>query len=140
MSRNRPDHGYPFCGDTSGPSRWTRRKRGKCGLFSGGCGCLGEGRRLGVPGQVWELRFLPSFPLFSKENRSSKNVWEAAWKSQTSFFQTSTAFCRGRKKPININIFGGTVSGTNRNRPWDKWTPPQDKLGPVPGTNRPFSV
>ena len=27
------------------------------------------------------------------------------------------------KQPININIFGGTVSGTNRNRPWDKWDP-----------------
>ena len=25
------------------------------------------------------------------------------------------------------------MSGTNRNRPWDK-------MGPVPGTNRPFSV
>ena len=24
-------------------------------------------------------------------------------------------------EPININILGGTVSGTNRNRPWDKW-------------------
>ena len=33
----------------------------------------------------------------------------------------------------NINIFGGTVCGTNRNRSWDK-------PGPVPGTNRPFSV
>ena len=30
---------------------------------------------------------------------------------------------RERKKPININIFGRTVSGTNRNRPWDKWDP-----------------
>ena len=27
---------------------------------------------------------------------------------------------RARKKPINIDILGGTVSGTNRNRPWDK--------------------
>ena len=35
----------------------------------------GEGR-LGVPGQVWEFRFLPSFPSFPRENRSSKNVWE----------------------------------------------------------------
>ena len=32
-----------------------------------------------------------------------------------------------KKKPININMFGGTVFGTNRNRPWDK-------PGPVPGT------
>ena len=26
------------------------------------------------------------------KNRSSRNVWESAWKSQTSFFQTSVAF------------------------------------------------
>ena len=47
-----------------------------------------------------------------------------------------------QEKPININIFGGTVSGsrTNRNRPWDKWDPSRDKMGRVPGTNRPFSV
>ena len=32
------------------------------------------------------------------------------------------------------------VSGTNRNRPWDKRDPARDKLGPVPGTNQPFSV
>ena len=48
---------------------------------------------------VWEFqarsgsfRFLPSFPSFPRENRSSKNVWENAWKSQTSFLQTSVAF------------------------------------------------
>ena len=29
----------------------------------------------------------------------------------------------GQKKPININILGGTVSGTNRNLPWDKQDP-----------------
>ena len=40
-----------------------------------------------------------------------------------------TSAVRAKKKPININIFGGTVSGTNRNRPWDKWDPSQ-----VPGT------
>ena len=51
----------------------------------------GEGR-LGVPGQVWEFRFLLSFPIFPRENRSSRNVWENAWKAQTSFFQTPTAF------------------------------------------------
>ena len=39
-----------------------------------------------------EFRFLPSFPSFPRENRSSKNVWENTWKSQTSFFQTSAAF------------------------------------------------
>ena len=42
---------------------------------SGGRGCLEEGR-LGVPGQVWEFRFLPSFPSFPRENRSSRSVWE----------------------------------------------------------------
>ena len=58
---------------------------------SGGRGCLGEGR-LGVPGQVREVRLLQSFPSFPMENRSSRNVWENAGKSQTSFFQTSAAF------------------------------------------------
>ena len=49
---------------------------------------------------VWEFQaksgssgscrlFSPSFP---RENRSSKNVWENIWKSQTSFLQTSAAF------------------------------------------------
>ena len=33
------------------------------------------------------------------------------------------SFSQKRKKPININILGGTVSGTNRNRPWDKRDP-----------------
>ena len=59
--------------------------------FWGGRGCLEEGR-LGVPGQNWEFRFLPSFPSFPRENRSSRDVWEDACKSQTSFFQTSAAF------------------------------------------------
>ena len=40
-------------------------------LHSGGRGCLGEGR-LGVPGQVWEVRFLPSFPSFPRENSHFK--------------------------------------------------------------------
>ena len=39
---------------------------------------------------------------------------------------------RARKKPININIFGGTVSGTNRNRPWDKWDPSPGQNGTRP--------
>ena len=34
---------------------------------------------------------------------------------------------RKKKKTININIFGGTVSGTNGTRP-------RDKMGPLPGT------
>ena len=59
--------------------------------LSGGRGCLGEGR-LGVPSQVWEFRFLRSFPAFPREDRSSRNVWEDARKFQTSFFETSAAF------------------------------------------------
>ena len=39
---------------------------------------------------------------------------------------------QARKKPININIFGGTVSGTNRNRPWDKWDPSPGQNGTRP--------
>ena len=39
---------------------------------------------------------------------------------------------RARKKPININIFGRTVSGTNRNRPWDKWDPSPGQNGTRP--------
>ena len=48
---------------------------------------------------VWEFQaksgssgFCCFFPLFPRENRNSRNVWESAWKSQTSFFQTSAAF------------------------------------------------
>ena len=39
---------------------------------------------------------------------------------------------RARKKPININIFGGTVSRTNRNRLWDKWDPSPGQNGTRP--------
>ena len=41
--------------------------------MSGARGCLGEGR-LGVPGQVWEFRFLLSFPSFPRENRSIQEM------------------------------------------------------------------
>ena len=54
------------------------------------------------------------------------------------YYRRQGFLSRARKKPININIFGGPVSGTNRNGPWDKWDPSRDKMGPVPGTNRPF--
>ena len=37
-----------------------------------------------------------------------------------------------RALPININIFGGTVSGTNSNRPWDKWDPSPGQNGTRP--------
>ena len=60
------------------------------------------------------------------------------------FFLPCPAFARfpsGKKKTNKHKHFGqgrcpgqiGTVPGTNG-------TPPRDKLGPVPGTNRPFSV
>ena len=49
---------------------------------------LGEGH-LGLPGKVGEPRCLLSFPSFPRESRSSENVWENAWKFQTSFYQTS---------------------------------------------------
>ena len=39
----------------------------------------------------------------------------------------------GKRKPININILSRTVSGTNRNRPWEK-------TGSVPGTNQDLSL
>ena len=38
-------------------------------------GCLGEGH-LGLASQVWELRFLPSFPSFPGKIRTSNNVWK----------------------------------------------------------------
>ena len=39
--------------------------------MSGGRGCLGD-RHLGVRGQVWELRFLPSFASLPRGNCSPK--------------------------------------------------------------------
>ena len=44
----------------------------------------------------------------------------------------SSILLRARKKPININIFGWMVSGTNRNRPWDKWDPSPGQNGTRP--------
>ena len=37
----------------------------------------GEEGRLGLPGQVWELRLWPSFPSCPGENRSSNSVWDS---------------------------------------------------------------
>ena len=55
----------PYC-------RWSGRSSvTKFHLHSGGRGSLRQGR-LGVQGQVWEFRFLPSFPSFPRENRSFK--------------------------------------------------------------------
>ena len=70
---------------------------------SEGRGSLGEGR-LGVPSQVWEFRIFLSFPLFPSENRSSRNVWENTWKSQTSVFQTSAAFFSGNLKVSTTSV------------------------------------
>ena len=78
--------------------------------LSGGRGCLGGGR-LGVPGQVREFRFLPSFPLFPGEDRSSSNVWENAWKSQTSSFH------RARKRHINFEHINFLKVGTALGQP-----------------------
>ena len=53
---------------------------------------------------------------------------------RVSFFFVLIIFHNSGKKPININIFGGTASGTNRNRPWDKWDPsPGTKWDPSLG-------
>ena len=62
--------------------------------------------------------------------------WRKRWKCRVLAFYTQKSEVvpasqterraetnRARKKPININIFGGTMSGTNRNRPWDKRDP-----------------
>ena len=60
---------------------------------SGGHGCLGEGCLgegcLRLPGQVWEFRFLPSCPSFSRENRNSKKYLGKRLEVPTSFYQTS---------------------------------------------------
>ena len=66
-------------------------------------------------------------PGSKKSSKRQKRVGVA----ETVFFLVSCVFvlCQKvgpEKKPININILGGTVSGTNRNRPWDN--------GPLPGT------
>ena len=39
---------------------------------------------------------------------------------------------RARRKPINSNILGGTVSGTYRNPPWDKRGPVLGQTGTCP--------
>ena len=44
------------------------------------------------------------------------------------------------KTPINISMFGRTVSGTNGNLCWDKRGPFLGETGTRPRTNRPFSV
>ena len=50
--------------------------------------------------------------------------------------ETPMKFCKikhlsffGQEATININILGGTVSGTNRNRPWDKRDPSRGQIG-----------
>ena len=60
---------------------------------------------------------------------SDKMVHRKGW-----FFVGSGGGAGGRqeKKPININILGGTVSGTNRNRPGDKRDPSPGPTGTCP--------
>ena len=70
---------------------------------SGGHGFLGEGR-LKLPGQVWELRILPSFPSYPTKNRCSDSVWENARKSQTSFYQTSATSPKGVSKRMVLRM------------------------------------
>ena len=66
---------FPCLQESFGPFGPDIPKRSrKKGFPLGWSGCLAEGR-LGLPGQVWELRFLLSFPSFPRENRSSRNVW-----------------------------------------------------------------
>ena len=54
------------------------------------------------------------------------------WGDRTELHALSFYVTLGKKKPININIFGGTVSGTNRNGPWDKWDPSPGQNGTRP--------
>ena len=44
----------------------------------------------------------------------------------------TTTLIRARKKPINTNILGGTVSWTKMNRPWDKRDPSPGQIGTRP--------
>ena len=65
------------------PLRWHPRK---WDLLSAGHGCLGEGRL----GQVWELRFLQTFPSFwEKLNRGFPNP------GVSDFFRERFRLCRG---------------------------------------------
>ena len=46
-----------------------------------------------------------------------------------------TEGAKSREKTININILGWTVSGTNRNCPWDKRGPSLGQIGIRPWEN-----
>ena len=59
--------------------------------FSGGRGCLGEGR-LGLSGQVWEFRFLPSFPSFPRENAVQKQSGKTPGLSGTSVWRPQSRY------------------------------------------------
>ena len=64
----------------------------------------------------------------SAAKRTNKSTCQTSKYTPGFFRLRRIALESGKKKPININILGGTVSGTNRNRPWDK-------RDPLPGTN-----
>ena len=56
-------------------------------------GCLpASGRRmsgrLGLPGQVWDMRAFVPVSFIFLANRRSREIWEYNWKSQTFFYQT----------------------------------------------------
>ena len=67
----RPDN-FVF-GQTGAGNNWAKARLKK--QTSGCREYLGEGR-LGLPGQVWELRFLPSFPSFPREKFAHQTMAE----------------------------------------------------------------
>ena len=102
------------------------------------CDCFFEGKR---PEQIYQkiprdfVRKNP--PRISAETFSWKfERLTVDWNLRSSKFlyirRAPQIITRARKKPININVFGGTVSGTNRNRPWDKWDPSPGQNGTRP--------
>ena len=74
------------------------------------------------------------------DQKVTERVPETKKSDRTPFADLLLRHPEGKKKPININIFGGMVSGQTGTVPGTNATPPRDKMGPVPGTNRPFSV
>ena len=89
-----------------------------------------EGNPPKIPNSLHKL-FLPAYCLFkgtlSRGERLQK-LFRNCLRALCLHIWVGVFFFLGRQeKPININILGGTVSGTNRTCPWDK-------LGPVLGT------
>ena len=81
-----------------------------------------------------------SFRLFSAYFQGILRVRKVR-KTSLMFLRGSLAFSKTPRKrrtgflgqeKINVNILGGTVSGTNRNRPWDKRDPFPGQTGTCP--------